>query len=158
MPFAKPTNVIHTNRPARRRGTATVEFAFVAAFLGVLIVGMVEFGRAMTVKVTLLEAARKSCRLGIVPGKTNVDITTEATNVMRAEGFSVTKFNPPAVGAVNITVTDPNGATLADASLAPSDSKITVQVAVPVSSTMWCFAEFLPPGTIQSETVVLKKQ
>ena len=87
-----------------------------------------------------------------------IAFTNNVTNVMTDNGFDSTKFNPPTIGAINITVTDPNGNTLSDALDAPTGSKVTVQVVIPVSSIKWVGPVFLSNGTVESDTIVMMKQ
>jgi hypothetical protein len=110
------------------------------------------------VKVTLSDAARKGCRTGIQRDKANADIVTDCTNIMTDNGFDSSKFSPGSKGNIIITVTDPNGNSLSDCLDAPSGSKVSVQVTIPVSSTTWVPQMFLPNGSLESETVVMMKQ
>jgi Flp pilus assembly protein TadG len=143
----------------RRSGSATVEFALVAPFMAMILMGTFELGRAMMVKSILSDAARKACRTGIKRDKGNTDIVNEAINVMNDNGFDSSKFNPQSLGAVNIVVTDPNGNVLADSLDAPSGSVVSVQVSIPVSSTTWVAPFYLTSGTtLESETLVMMKQ
>ncbi len=80
---------------------------------------------------------RKGCRTGILHQYGNSDIINDATNVMQDNGFGSTLFNPPSIGTITITVTDPNGKTLADALDATPGSTVSVQVSIPVSSIKW---------------------
>src|SRR5437867_3175521 len=113
----------------RRRGVAAAEFAMLCPLLAVLMVGMLEMGRAMNVCVILSDAARKGCQTGIQKGKANADITADVTDVLRDNKFDAAKFNPPSIGAITITVTAPDGSTVADALTAPAGSTVSVQVA-----------------------------
>src|SRR5689334_14468573 len=92
-----------------RRGTAAMELALLAPFLFFLALGLIEMGRAMMVKVALANAARKGCRTGIRADKSSSDITSEVKNIMTDNGYDTTKFNPPSIGFITITVTDPSG-------------------------------------------------
>ena len=151
-----------------RRGAAAVELAFVAPFLALLLMGMFELGRAIMAKETLCNAARKGCRTGIIHQYGNLDIYNDAVNILRDNGYSASQFNPPPpvspvppgnyVGSIAVTVTDPNGNSLADALDAPPGSKVTVQVSVPVSSVLWTGAFFLTNTTIESDVMVMMKQ
>ena len=143
----------------RRHGAAVVEFALVVPFLAMIALGMFELGRAMNVKTTLSDAARKGCRTGIKRDKANADIVVEVINIMQDNGFDTSRFNPPALGSIDITVTDPNGKKLADCLDAPSGSVVSVQVSIPVSSTTWVAPHYLGTGaTLESETIVMMKQ
>jgi ABC-type uncharacterized transport system substrate-binding protein len=146
-------------RSRRRWGTATVEFALLCPFMCMILMGMFELGRAVMVKNMLSDAARKACRTGIKRDKGNTDIVGEVMNIMSDNNISLAQFNPPAIGRITLTVTDPNGVVLPDSLDAPSGTVVSVQVAIPVSSTAWVPAVFLgSSATLESETVVMMKQ
>jgi Flp pilus assembly protein TadG len=144
----------------KRPGSAVTEFAFVSPILAMVLMGMIELSRGIMVKVTLSDAARAGCRWGIQSQNANADIVTRCTDVMRYNGFDVSKFNPNTTGAINITVTDGSGNTVnSNESLdAPPGSFVSVQVSIPVSSTTWVPSVFLTQGSLESETVVMMKQ
>ncbi len=146
---------------ARRRlrsAVAAVEFAFIVPVLAIIMLGMFELSRGVMVKQTLTAAARKGCRTGILHQYGNSDIINDATNVMTDNGFDSSKFNPPTVGAINITVTDPNGNTLADALDAPSGSTVSVQVVIPTTSMSLTSFFYLTSNMVESDIVVMMKQ
>jgi Flp pilus assembly protein TadG len=144
-------------RPSRS-GVAAVEMAFVAPVLVLLSLGMFELSRGVMVRQILTGAARKGCRTGIIHQYGNSDIINDAGNVMQDNGFDTTKFNPPTIGAINITVTDPNGNPLSDALDAPPGSTVSVQVVIPTSSVNWVSSYFLTSSMVESNTVVMMKQ
>ncbi|HEV3085446.1 MAG TPA: TadE/TadG family type IV pilus assembly protein [Gemmataceae bacterium] len=153
------TNYFRKVTGQRRSGSATVEFALVAPFMAMILMGTFELGRAMMVKSILSDAARKACRTGIKRDKGNADIVAEAINVMNDNGFDSSKFNPNSLGSVVITVADDNGNTLSDSLDAPSGYHVSVQVSIPVSSTTWVAPFYLTSGTtLESETLVMMKQ
>jgi Flp pilus assembly protein TadG len=141
-----------------RGGVAAVEMAFVVPILGLIMVGMFELSRGVMVKQILTGAARKGCRTGIIHQYGNSDIINDATNVMRDNNFNSTLFNPPTIGSITITVTDPNGNTLSDALDATPGSMVTVRVAIPVSSFKWVSMYFLTDTMFESDSVVMMKQ
>jgi len=145
-------------RRTRRSAVVAVEFALVLLILSSIMLGMFELSRGLMVKQTVCDAARKGCRTGILHIYSNNDVINDATNVMRDNGFDSTRFNPPTVGSITITVTDPNGNTLADCLDAPEGSIVSVQVSIPVSSMKWVTAIFLTDSMIDSDTVVMMKQ
>ncbi len=159
MRFSVPTaNRRGPARRPRRAGGAAVELALLAPFMIAIMLGMFETGRGLMVKQTLSAAARKGCRTGILHQYGNSDIISDATNIMRDAGFDATLFNPPAVGAITITVTDPNGNTLADSLDAPEGSTVSVQISIPVSSIKWVSTVFLTTTMVESDAVVMMKQ
>lgn len=141
-----------------RLAVATVEMAFIAPVLVLIALGMFELSRGVMVKQILTGAARKGCRTGIIHQYGNSDILNDATDVMRDNGFDTTLFNPPSLGAVNITVTDPYGNTLSDALDAPPGSTVTVQVVIPTTSVNWVTSFYLPSNMVESDVVVMMKQ
>jgi Flp pilus assembly protein TadG len=146
-------------RPVRTRpGAAVVEMALIAPVFLTMILGMFELSRMMMVKQTLTAAARKGARTGILHIYGNTNITSDATNIMQDAGFDTTKFNPPTLGSINITVTDPTGTTLSDSLDAPPGSVISVQVSIPVSAFTWIPIVFMSTTMIESDTVVMMKQ
>lgn len=145
-------------RRQRRAGGAAAELALLAPFLVAVMLGMFEIGRGLMVRQTLSAAARKGCRTGILHQYGNSDVINDATNVMRDAGFDATLFNPPQIGAITITVTDPNGNTLADSLDAPEGSTVSVQVTIPVSSIKWVTTTFLTGTMVESDAVVMMKQ
>jgi Flp pilus assembly protein TadG len=154
-------------RHRKRRGAAVVEFALVLPLLCMIFYGMSEVCRAIMAKATLTDAVRKGCRTGIQRDKGNTDIFNDVVNVMRDNGYDVTKFNPPPpgtsagpsnIGSVTITVTDPSGTILDDSLGAPMNSQVSVQVSIPVSSVLWVSWGFFPNSSIESDTLVMYKQ
>src|SRR5689334_6206692 len=103
-----------TGRSRGRTGVAAVEMALVSLVLGSLVVGLFEVSRGIAVLQNLTDAARKGCRTGILHQYGNSDVISDATGVLRNVGFDSSKFNPPSVGFVTITVTDPDGNTLTE--------------------------------------------
>ena len=147
-----------TSGPRCRRAAAAVEMALVTPLLGLLLIGMFELSRGMMAKETLCNAARKGCRTGILRQYGNTDIANDCTNVMRDNGYDATKFNPPTIGTITVTVTDPNGNTLSDALDAPPGSKVSVQVTIPVSSVSWTSSFYLTTAMLESDVMVMMKQ
>jgi Flp pilus assembly protein TadG len=150
-----------TRRQGQRAGrgaAAAAEFALISPFLAMLVMGMFELSRGMLVRETLCNAARKGCRTGIIHQYGNSDITNDCLNIMKDNGYTTSQFNPPSVGSITITVTDPNGSSLSDALDAPPGSKVTVQISIPVSSVAWVTPYFLPSTSIESDVVVMMKQ
>ncbi len=141
-----------------RSAVAAVEMAFIVPILCTIALGMFELSRGVMVRQILTGAARKGCRTGIIHQYGNSTIISDATDVMRDNGFDSTRFNPPTLGSINITVTDPSGNSLSDALDAPPGSTVTVQVVIPTSSINWVSSFFLTSTMVESNTVVMMKQ
>lgn len=141
-----------------RYAVAAVEMAFIAPILGLIALGMFELSRGVMVRQILTGAARKGCRTGIIHQYGNSNIISDTTNVMQDNGFNTTLFNPPNIGAINITVTDPNGNVLSDSLDAPPGSTVSVQVVIPTSSVNWVSSMFLTNSMVISDAIVMMKQ
>lgn len=143
----------------KRSAVAAVEMAFVVPILALFMAGMFELSRGVMVKQILTGAARKGCRTGIIHQYGNSDIINDATDVMRDNGFTSSLFNPSTgIGAINITVTDPNGNSLSEALDAPPGSMVSVQVVIPSSSMNLVSNFFITSKMVESDIVVMMKQ
>ena len=157
MHLRNRANPSASSRPTRS-GVAAVEMAFIVPIFALIALGMFELSRGVMVRQILTGAARKGCRTGIIHQYGNSNIIGDATNVMQDNGFDTTRFNPPTLGAINITVTDPNGNILSDSLDAPPGSTVSVQVVVPTSSVNWVSSYWLTGNMVESNTVVMMKQ
>jgi Flp pilus assembly protein TadG len=110
-------------RAAPRRGVAAVEFAIVAPVFVALVLGIIEFGRAMMIGELLDNAARAGCRAGTLSGNSNTAVTTAITNCL------------PGVSGTTPTI-QVNGVTK-DVSTATTGDTISVQITAPYSSNSW---------------------
>ena len=126
-----------------RRGAAAVEMAVVSPFLFAMVLGSIEFGRAMMVSNLMTNAAREGARVSVVPGGATSDVTTAVNNELTAVGIL------PANATITVLV---NGAA-ADASTANSGDNITVKVTVPYSKVTW-----LPTTLFLSSTATISGQ
>ena len=87
----------------RSEGQALVEFALVAPIFLLLVLGVVEFGRAWQVSQTLTDAARAGCRVAVVYNtNTTIDTVSSRMNANMAAARldtasavkTVTGYNP----------------------------------------------------------------
>ena len=106
-----------------RRGQAAVEFALILPLLLVLLVGIVEFGRAWNEHQVITDAAREAARRGAIHDDTVsiAWIKTVALNSMGAAGI-----NPARCTGTCITVNDP-----------ATPLPITVSIALPYTFTFF---------------------
>ena len=111
--------------PTARGGAAALEFAAVGSIFFLVVLGIVEVGRVLMDQLQLTYAARVGCRVGIIPGKSNSDITAATVDALTSQG----------VRGESVTVQVNDGA--GDASTAQSGDEITVLVSVPVDKVSW---------------------
>ncbi len=110
-----------------RRAAAAVEMAVVSPFLFAILLGTIEFGRAIMVSNLLTSTAREGARIAIVPGGSNSDVTTLINSNLSSVGIL------PA----NATTTVQVNGVVADASTANSGDNISIKVSVPYSKVTW---------------------
>lgn len=120
-----PAQTSPSGRFSGRKGASATEFAFVAIVFFIMVLGIVELGRALMVKHLLTNAARQACRVGVLSGKSSSQISTAAVNALTAQGISGE--------SVMVQIND----AAADASTAQSGDEITVIVTVPAQSVSW---------------------
>lgn len=127
-----------------------VEMALVLPIFFTVLLGIVEFGRAMMVGQLITNAAREGARLAIVDGTTNSDVTTyvtdfllESANVI-ASDVTVTIVITPATG--NPAVGDVSGALTRDL--------VSVDVAIPFNKVSYITGNFLEGKTLTGQSAM----
>ena len=99
-----------------RRGVAAVEFAIVAPIFIILILGIIEFGRAIMVQQIITNASREGARRAIVEEATTSEVENvvntylAATSVTNAVSVNVSPALGPSVGfgdPITVTITVP---------------------------------------------------
>jgi Flp pilus assembly protein TadG len=92
-----------------RRGAAVVEFAILLPLLLAVVLGLVEFGRAMMVQQTLVATSREACRVAVLAGTSKTDVIDRATASLGAAGISTFTISmnpdPPSSAAEGTAVT-----------------------------------------------------
>ena len=126
---------------ARRRGAAATEFAIVAPVFLLMIIGIVELGRALMVQQVLINASRVGVRQAITLGAT----TTEVEDAVEDYAASV------AVPGVAASVT-PNPATAA------AGDSITVTTSVGFNDVSWLASPWFLGGRTLSASSSMRKE
>jgi Flp pilus assembly protein TadG len=98
------------NRREIRYGIAAVEFAVIAPIFFLMVVGILEFGRALMVQQVIVSAARVGARQAVTLNATTAGVTTTVTNYAdnaAVTGVSVAVNPSPNLAAAGeiITVT-----------------------------------------------------
>ncbi len=115
-------------RAVPRRGAVAVELAVVAPVLLVLVIGSIEFGRAMMASNLLTTAAREGARVAALPNKDSNDVRDAVVNELSAAAIPVNRTSD-----IEILV---NGAAK-DASTAISGDLVQVTVTVAYQNVTW---------------------
>jgi Flp pilus assembly protein TadG len=108
-----------------RRGAVTVEFALVVPIFFLLVLGIIEFGRAMMVGEMVNNAARAGCRGGVLAGRSNSDVASAAASSLTGSGIA------------NYTCTVKVNGVVANASTAQTGDAVAVTITVPYSQVSW---------------------
>jgi Flp pilus assembly protein TadG len=129
----------------RRRGAAMVEMALVLPIFLMVVMGIVEFGRALWVANMVTNAARESARMAILDGSTNAEVTQAATDFL-TQSLSV----PPADVSVQITITAAPGNTDPANQCANAQSRdlINVRVSIPFNKVALIPGNYLNSATL----------
>lgn len=132
-------------RPIQRRandrdGTALVETALVLPIFFMIVLGIIEFGRAMMVAQLLNNGAREGTRVAIMPGSTNTDVQNAVLNfVTGAVGVAPEKVNV----AITVTAAAGNPDPGNNVALASKRDLCTVVVRVAFSDVDYLPGKFL---------------
>lgn len=132
---------------SKRRGSAIVEVAVCFPVFLAILLGIIEFGRAMSVNQLLNTSARIGCRAAILDGSTNTSVASLVTNHVR----STLGCNEASI-TVEVTVTDGDtGTALADVSHATTGDVIQLNVRVPFSAVSWSVHNVIGDKPIRGE-------
>ena len=126
-----------------RRGTAAVEFALVAPIFFLLILGMIEIGRAVMVQQIITNASREGARLAVLPGTTGQEVVTRVGDILDDSGISGATTQ---VLGENDTPIDPQSSGYGEV--------IKVRVSVPFSNVSWLPGAKYVNGDLTATTVM----
>jgi Flp pilus assembly protein TadG len=123
-----------------RRGAAMVETALVLPIFFMIVLGIVEFGRAMMVAQLLTNGAREGARLAIMPDATNASVETAVLDFVESS-VGVPRGNV----TVTITVTPAAGNPDPGNNLANARKRdlCNIQVSVPFADVDYLPGEYL---------------
>ena len=113
-------------RRARRRAAAATELALVLPVFILLLVGILEFGRAVMVQQILVNGARETARRAILPGAVHSEVMTAANTYY-------TNASIPSTGR-SIVLRGPNSTALTSFSSIRSGDAITSEVSIPYNN------------------------
>ena len=124
-----------------RRGAAVAEFAIVAPVFFMMVIGFIEFGRALMVQQVLINASRVGARMATTTGATSGAVESAVQDYTSGV----------AVPGVDVIVT-PNPATAA------AGTVITVTASVPFDNVSWMSAPWFLGGKSLSANSQMRKE
>ncbi|RLS56823.1 MAG: pilus assembly protein [Planctomycetota bacterium] len=136
---------------SHRSGAAMVEMAVVMPVFFLVIMGIIEFGRAFMVGQLLNDAAREAARSAIITGSTNAAVMAEAQSFVN----SVTSCPTADVG-IAITITPAAGNPDPANNLASANKRdlCHVQVSVPFSRVSFMPGRFLAGRNLSGQAAM----
>ena len=129
------------NRLVNRCGAAAVEFAIVAPVFFLLVIGMIEVGRAMMVQQVLINASRVGARQAVTAGATSSAVQT----AVKDYATSV------AVPSVSVSVTP-------DPAAAKSGDTMTVTTSVNYNNVSWLASPWFLSGKTLTSSSAMRKE
>ena len=131
----------------RRAGAAMVEMAVLLPIFVTVILGIIEFGRAMMVGQLVTNAARDGARMAISNNTTNQQVQTTISNFIQSS-----------VGAaqanITVTITNSNPQSGNSLSNAKMGDLITVAVAIPFSTVSYIPPTYLAGASISASSTM----
>lgn len=126
-----------------RRGAAVVEFALVAPVFLLIILGSIEFSRAVIVQQAITNASREGARIG------SYDSTTQTSTVTAAVTTSLSNVGIKDA-TVSVSPDPPSGASIGQ--------PVTVTVNIVFDKVSWLPSPvFLGGRTLQANTVMCRE-
>jgi Flp pilus assembly protein TadG len=128
----------------KRRGAAAVEFAVVAPIFFLVVLGMLEMGRAIMVQQILTNASREGARLAVLDGSTATTVKTSVQTYLSAASITAS--------AATITCSP-------EPSTATDGTAITVTVSIPFTSVSWLPSPFFFSSSSKlSSTAIMRRE
>jgi hypothetical protein len=131
----------HLTEDLRRSGVAAVEFAVVAPLFFMLILGIIEIGRAMMVQQVLVNASRVGARQAALLTSTQSGVTTAVSGY--ADGVGI--------HGVSVSVSP-------DPGTASPGQPITVSTSIPYSNVSWLGTPWFMGGKTLSSSSTMRKE
>lgn len=145
MKIARRLNSRHN--ASERRGAALVEMAVCLPVFMLTLLGIVEFGRAMSVSQILNTAAREGCRAAILDGSSNASVKSAV-----ASRVSTMVNCPQNVVNVQVAITSASSNnSVSDLTNAKPRDEIVISVTVPHSAVSYSVSKFLEGKTIRGQ-------
>jgi Flp pilus assembly protein TadG len=140
----RPTTYRRT--PSRRQrlkrcGAAATEFAIVAPVFFMMIIGFIEFGRALMVQQVLINASRVGARMASTTGATSGGVQTAVQDYTASV----------AVSGVTVTVSP-------DPASAIAGTAITVTASVPFNDVSWMASPWFLSGKTLTANSQMRKE
>lgn len=132
---------------SQRSGAALVEFAIVLPVFFLLILGIIEFGRAFMVGQLVTNAAREGARQAVLDGSTNTAVTSTITSFLQGAG-NISPTN------VTVTITVSTAAAANQLANAKSGDLCTIRVSVPFNQVSYLTPSYMATTNLVGQSVM----
>jgi Flp pilus assembly protein TadG len=139
--YKRRSAAIKRRKPSAPRGIAAVEFAIVAPVFLMVVLGIIEVGRAIMVQQVLINASRVGARRAVMLSSTEQAVIDSVTEFTDSVG----------VPTVSTTVSP-------DPETAGSGTAITVTTAVNFANVNWLPAPWFMGGKTLTSATVMRKE
>jgi Flp pilus assembly protein TadG len=136
-----------TTPPTSRSGAALVEFAIVFPVFILVILGIIEFGRAFMIGQLVTNAAREGARQAVLDGSTNSAVTSTVTTFLQGAG----NVSP---SDTTVTITVSSAAAANQLANAKSGDLCTIRVSVPFSKVSFLTPQFLATTNLVGQSTM----
>ncbi|GAB5443636.1 MAG: hypothetical protein Fues2KO_39850 [Fuerstiella sp.] len=138
---------------ADRKGAAMVEMAVCFPIFMLMLLGVIEFGRALMVSQMLTNASREGCREAIIDGATKSSVESDVRQmVVDTVGCDGTDV------AINVVVTsESSGAEIANLEDAEQRDLIQIDIMVPFNAISYSGGRFLNGSNLRGRCAMRKE-
>ncbi len=138
-------------RKSSRRGAAVLEMALVLPIFFMVVLGIIEFGRAMMVGQMVTNAAREATRLAIVDGSTNSNVEDWVEEFLNsALGVNAADVTVD----IDVTAAPGNDDPLDEIGNAQSRDLVTVAVSVPFDKVSYLPGNYLNGKQLSAQSAM----
>ena len=135
----------------QRRGAALVEMALVLPLFVTVVLGIVEFGRAMMVAQMCTNASREGARMAVLDASTNSEVRDAVKEFMSASSGVDSSY---VTVAINIEPAPGNPSPGGDLTKAGPRDLVRVRVSVPFDRVAYVSGEWLAGRNLTAETAM----
>ena len=136
-------------RNHNRRGAAIVEMALVLPIFFAVVLGIVEFGRAMMVSQMVTNAAREATRLAIIDGSTNATVETWVEEFLH-DSINVTASDVTVT--ITVVAAPGNDDPMNQVGNAQARDLVTVKVSVPFDKVSYVPGSYLNGKNLSAQS------
>lgn len=140
-----------TQSGQRRRGSAMVEMALVLPLFFMVVLGIIEFGRAMMVSQLVTNAAREATRLAIIDGSSNASVSQWVKDFI-VQSCGVTSADVTVTITVTAATGNPNPAN--EIANAQARDLVTVNVLVPFNKVSYIPGSYLQGKNLSAQSAM----